>query len=139
MTPDQISIVEDSLASIDLEQLAVDFYRRAFEGSPELMEMFTSDPAVQRRRFAAELEEIIRSIRSFEKFSGNTQALGARHRRYGVRPPHYALMGEALLSALASALGLRWTDDLAAAWALAYNMTAETMMRGAMEDARSSE
>jgi hemoglobin-like flavoprotein len=138
MTPDQISNVEKSLASLDIEELAVDFYRRAFDTSPDLMAMFTTDAAVQRRRFGAELDEIMRSIRSFDDFRESTRALGARHRGYGVRAPHYALMGEALLAALAHALGPQWTEDLALAWTLAYNMTAESMMLGAMEDESST-
>jgi hemoglobin-like flavoprotein len=41
-------------------------------------------------------------------------------------------MGQALLEALANALGESWDDQVAEAWALAYNLTAETMMLGAM-------
>ena len=40
-------------------------------------------------------------------------------------------MGEALLGALAAALGDGWTDEVEEAWRLAYNLTAEAMMTGA--------
>jgi hemoglobin-like flavoprotein len=40
-------------------------------------------------------------------------------------------MGEALMGALADALGPDWTDEVEEAWRLAYNLTAETMMSGA--------
>ena len=93
--------------------------------------MFTTDPGVQRARFAAELD----GDRPFDPVASTTfaptaAALGARHRGYGVRAAHYRLMGEALLAALAAALGDGWTDEVAEAWALAYNLTAETMMMG---------
>ena len=133
MTPGQISAVEGSLASVDLDQLTADFYRRAFAEDPSLSEMFTSDPAVQRRRFAAELDEIVHSMRSMDAFEPGVRALGARHSGYGVRAAHYRLMGRALLAALAAALGERWTADVQEAWSLAYNLTAETMLQGAME------
>jgi nitric oxide dioxygenase len=133
MTPGQISAVEGSLATVDLDQLTADFYRRAFAEDPSLSQMFTSDPAVQRRRFAAELDEIVHSMRSIEAFEPGVRALGERHRRYGVRAPHYRLMGRALLAALEAALDERWTAEVAEAWALAYNLTAETMLLGAME------
>ena len=45
-------------------------------------------------------------------------------------------MGEALLSTLAAALGPRWTAEVEEAWALAYNLTAETMMAGALAKPR---
>src|SRR3954453_271505 len=133
MTPEQIQAVEDSLSSLDVEALAAEFYRRAFEQAPEVTAMFSTDPQLQRQRFAAELTEIIRSIRSLDSFQVNTRALGARHRDYGVRAGHYALMGDALIGALAGASGDSWTADLAAAWRVAYNLTAESMMLGASD------
>jgi hemoglobin-like flavoprotein len=133
MTPGQMELVEETLASVDLEDLAGDFYRRAFAGDRALSAMFTSDPVVQQARFAAELAVIARSIRSLDAFASNARSLGARHRDYGVRPAHYRLMGEALLAALAAALGEGWTAEVEEAWTLAYNLTAETMMIGAME------
>ena len=94
--------------------------------------MFTSDPAVQRARFAAELEAVVGSIQELDTFCTSAHAFGARHRDYGVRAAHYRLMGEALLATLAAALGPRWTTEVEEAWTLAYNLTAETMMTGAL-------
>jgi hemoglobin-like flavoprotein len=138
MTPAQITSVEETLASIDVEELARDFYRRAFASDPSLAAMFTSDPDVQRSRFAAELAEIVRSIRSLDRFAAEVRALGVRHTGYGVRAAHYRLMGAVLLQSLASALGDRWTADVEQAWKLAYNLTAETMMLGALESPTAS-
>ena len=135
MTPAQITLVEQTLASVDIDALTVDFYRRAFRSDPSLTVMFTSDPTVQRARFAAELGEIIRAIRSVDAFEGSVRALGERHRGYGVCAVHYTLMGSALLGSLEAALGTRWTADVSEAWTLAYNLTAETMMLGALDRA----
>jgi hemoglobin-like flavoprotein len=136
MTPGQIALVEETLAAVDIDELADDFYRRAFAADPTVSSMFTADPALQRARFGAELSEIVRSIRSLDVFDARVRTLGARHHSYGVRSAHYRLMGEALLAALAAALGDRWTGDVAEAWALAYNLTAETMMSGGLEGRR---
>ena len=134
MTPDQIVLVEETLASLDLDALAGDFYRRALAHDEALSAMFTADPAVQRVRFGAELSEIVCSIRSLDTFASTAVALGARHCEYGVRAAHYRIMGAALLSALAAALGDAWTGKVEEAWTLAYNLTAETMMMGAAEN-----
>ena len=133
VTPSQIAIVEQTTAVVDLDRLTVDFYRRAFAEDPALSEMFTTDPVVQRTRFAAELSEILNSIRSMDAFEETVRALGELHRGYGVCAAHYRLMGRALLAALAAELGDRWTPEVAEAWSLAYNLTAETMMLGAMD------
>jgi hemoglobin-like flavoprotein len=138
MTPEQIVLVEKSLASLDLDALTADFYRRAFDATPALSAMFTSDPRVQRERFAAELNEIVRSIRSLDSFASRVRALGARHHRYGVGAAHYRLMGDALVASLAAALGADWNQEVEDAWVMAYNLTSETMMMGAVEDAPTS-
>jgi hemoglobin-like flavoprotein len=134
VTPGQITLVEASLDHIDLGELAERFYERAFATDPTLAEMFTTDPAVQRARFAAELGEIVGAIHSIDSFGPAARALGARHRSYGVRAAHYRLMGGALLAALAEVAGDRWTPEQAEAWASAYNLIAETMMMGALDD-----
>jgi hemoglobin-like flavoprotein len=134
VTPDQIALVEGTLGRLDLDRLTVDFYRRAFEEEPSLTDMFTSEPAVQRARFAAELDEIVRAMRSLEVFEPRVRALGEAHRAFGVQAAHYQLMGRALLGALAAALGPAWTPEVEDAWGLAYNLTAETMMIGAQDD-----
>jgi len=134
MTPEQIELVESTMATLDLPVLAADFYRRAFELDPALSEMFTTDPVVQEARFAAELSEIMTSIRTIDSFAAEARALGARHRGYGVRPTHYRLMGQALMASLGAALGDGWTHDVEEAWTMAYNLMAETMITGAMEE-----
>jgi len=134
VTPSQIALVEASLDQLDLDALAATFYERAFAAEPTLAEMFRSDPAGQRTRFATELREIIRSIRSIDAFGPAVRALGARHRGYGVHAVHYRIMGGALLGALAAEMGDRWTTEAEEAWTLAYNLIAEMMMTGALED-----
>jgi truncated hemoglobin YjbI len=55
VTPRQIALVETSLDHLDVDVLVTAFYDRAFAADPDLAEMFTAEPAVQRARFAAEL------------------------------------------------------------------------------------
>ena len=133
MTPHQIDLVETTLASLDVATLASDFYRRAFERDPALTSMFTSPPEVQQRRFAAELAEIINSIRTMESFTARTKVLGAWHDGRGVHAMHYRFMGEVLLQSLEAVAGDAWSDEAAAAWRLAYDLTAEAMMTGALQ------
>jgi hemoglobin-like flavoprotein len=132
MTPRQIALVTETLGSLDLDQLAADFYRRVFTGSPALATMFTTDPAVQQVRFATELASLVGSIQQLDTFCSSAEALGARHHDYGARPGHYRLMGDALMASLAAALGDGWSNEVEQAWLLAYNLTAETMMTGAL-------
>ena len=133
MTPRQIGLVTETLESLDLDVVAADFYRRVFDTNPSLATMFTTDPLFQRARFATELAALVRSIQDLDRFCSSAEALGARHRGYGARAAHYQLMGTALTASLAAALGARWTADVEEAWMLAYNLTVETMMAGALK------
>jgi nitric oxide dioxygenase len=135
MTPVQIELVEKSLASLDPQGLARDFYDRVFATEPSLTAMFGSAPEVQRARFAGELAQIVCTIRSLDTFTARARALGARHRTYGVRARHYRLMGTVLLDVLAVVLGDDWTPEVSEAWTFAYNLTAEMMMTGALDPA----
>jgi hemoglobin-like flavoprotein len=136
MTPSQVAAVESTIDAIDLDALVVDFYRRAFAADPDVAAMFTSDAALQRRRFALELQTIVGSIRDLDAFCATAAALGARHRGYGVRAAHYRTMGDALLASLGAALGPAWTADVEEAWTLAYSLISEAMMAGALEGRR---
>jgi hemoglobin-like flavoprotein len=135
MTPEQLALVEASLAAVSerLDKVATDFYDRLFVADPDLVLMFDTDPVVQRTKFSTELRQIIFSIRNHEAFLRRAGALGVRHKEYGVRTAHYRLVGAALLGALAAELGEAWTDEVENAWRLAYNLTAEAMMASAAE------
>jgi len=133
MTPNEVALVESTVRAVDLDALVDDFYRRAFAADPEVAAMFTSDPVLQRERFALELQTIVGLIRDLDAFCTTTATLGARHRTYGVRSTHYRTMGDALLASLAAALGPAWTPAVEAAWTLAYNLISESMLAGALE------
>ena len=130
MTPEQIDIVEGTMAAIEpqLDALSADFYARLFALDPTLRALFTADPEQQREKFSAELAGIASVLRRHGDFLAETTALGRRHVDYGIRPTHYRTAGTALLDALADALGTSWTPEAERSWRLAYNLTAEAMM-----------
>jgi hemoglobin-like flavoprotein len=57
--------------------------------------------------------------------------LGARHRGYGVRDPHYDTVGTALLATLEHGLGAAYTDEVRAAWTEVYALIRGAMLEGA--------
>ena len=132
MTPMQIDLVEQTLTIVDVDDLAGEFYRRAFSSDPSLAALFDGPIAEQHARFAAELCEIVRSIRALDSFTSRARELGARHHGRGVRAAHYRFMGDVLLATMAATLGADWSDERAAAWAAGYDLIAEAMMAGAL-------
>ena len=133
MTPEQITLVQSSFARLgpELPALATRFYQELFGRDPALQALFTTDMAVQKVRFAEKLAEIVRAMPRLAELLGHTRALGARHAGYGVRVADYRTVGDALLAALAAVLGDSFDEPTREAWAIGYNLVAETMLEGA--------
>jgi hemoglobin-like flavoprotein len=133
MTPEQISLVQASFDRVGphLPALAARFYQELFRKDPALRPLFATDLTEQQARFAAKLTEIVQAIPRLDDLLGHTRALGARHAGYGVRVADYQTVGAALLAALAAVLGDSFDAPTRQAWALAYNLVAETMLEGA--------
>lgn len=133
MTPEQITLVQSSFGTLGprLPAMTARFYAELFGADPGLRPMFTTDPAVQQARFAQKLTEIVRALPRLSDLTAHTRDLGVRHAGYGVRAVHYRAVGDALLGALAAVLGDEFDEATRQAWALAYNLVAETMLAGA--------
>ena len=123
MTPDQIFRVRASWTLLVpvAETVAGRFYERLFELDPSLKPLFAaSDPSSQRRKLMQTLAMIVAAIDDLERVVPAAEALGRRHEGYGVRPDHYATVGEALLWTLQRALGDAFDDATRCAWTEAF-------------------
>jgi hemoglobin-like flavoprotein len=133
MTPEQITLVQTSFERLgpQLPAMATRFYEELFARDPALRAMFTIPLALQEVKFAEKLTEIVQAMPLLDELLTHTRALGARHVGYGVRTADYQTLGDALLAALAAVLGDSFDAATREAWALAYNLVAETMLEGA--------
>jgi nitric oxide dioxygenase len=122
MTPEQIKLVQQSFAQVApiADQAAIMFYDRLFEIAPAVKPLFRGDMAEQRGKLMATLAAVVGGLGNIESILPTASALAKRHIGYGVKPEHYASVGEALLWTLQRGLGPGWTEDTAAAWRAAY-------------------
>ena len=129
MTPDQITLVQQSFAKVApiADQAAEMFYDRLFRIAPQLKALFPADMTEQRRKLMATLAIVVAGLSNLESILPAASALATRHVAYGARAEHYPLVGAALLWTLENALGDAWTGDVAEAWTAAY-----TLLSGAM-------
>ena len=130
MTPQQIKLVQDSFAKVApiSEQAAALFYGRLFEIAPEVKPLFGSDMKEQGRKLMATLAVVVNALADLHAILPAASALAKRHVGYGVKPGHYAPVGEALLWTLERGLGTAWTRELAAAWTAAYTTLSQFMI-----------
>ena len=137
MTPEQVQLVQDSFAKVAAikDQAAALFYRRLFELDPGLRPLFKGAMTAQGARLMTALGGVVGSLDQLERILPALCALGHRHGAYGVRPEHYATVGEALIWTLEQALGPAFTREMRRAWIDAYGRLAWTMIAAAEEDA----
>ncbi|MEO1449244.1 MAG: globin family protein [Bacteroidota bacterium] len=129
MTSQQILLVRNSWPQIQLirELAGKLFYERLFELNPSLRPMFSEDIEPQTRKLMTTLQHVVSHLNRLEELLPQVRAMGQRHEDYGVKPEHYAPVGEALLWTLERGLGSAWTPELAEAWTAAYTILAEAM------------
>jgi hemoglobin-like flavoprotein len=113
-----------------------DFYANLFRACPALVELFPGDMSKQQQRLTETLGDAVALADRPEKLVLLLQAAGVRHRHYGVRNAHFAIMERELLRTLAQRIGPAFGDRQEAVWqSFFHNMS--LVMRHAMAQAAS--
>ena len=117
------------------DQVAAYLYARLFMRQPGLRDMFGLHMDGQRERFVSALVGVIQTVESPDQLDSYLGRLGREHRKYGVRPEHFAVFGDCLIEAIRAHAGAAWTREYEQAWWAAFRMMAERMIAGAEADA----
>ncbi len=135
MTPDQITLVQDSFKKVaPIAATAADiFYDRLFEIAPEVRQLFPDDMSQQKRLLMSMLGTAVTNLHRAEAILPAVQDLGRRHVGYGVKDEHYDTVGGALLWTLEKGLGDAFTPEVKEAWGAAYGLLAGVMKDAANE------
>ena len=141
MTPEQDSLVQSSFAKVApiADAAAALFYGRLFTIAPPVKQMFKGDMAEQGRKLMMTLAVVVNGLTNLDAILPAASALARRHISYGVKPSHYASVGEALLWTLEKGLGDAWNTDTAAAWTAAYGTLSGFMIREAYGSSEAAE
>jgi hemoglobin-like flavoprotein len=141
MTPDQVKLVQDSFKKVApiADQAAVLFYDRLFEIAPQVRPMFPTDMTEQRKKLMTTLGVVVAGLNNLPSVLPAASALAKKHVGYGVKPEHFAIVGQALLWTLEKGLGAAWTPDVAAGWTSAYTTLADYMIAEAYGSPQAAE
>jgi len=134
MTPNQIILVQDSFARVApiADRAAGLFYARLFELDPSLRPLFKGDVGEQGKKLMGALATVVGGLNDVSRIVETVRGLGRAHVRFGVKPEHYATVGQALLWTLEQGLGkAAFTPEVKDAWAAAYGLVAKTMQEAA--------
>ena len=136
ITATQISLVKETWTKVvPIADAAANlFYSRLFEINPQLAPMFAgADMPQQRKKLVKAINLVVISLEQFETLVPMISEMGQRHVSYGVEDAHYDQVGAALLWTLQTGLEDGWSDEAEQAWAMAYQLLANTMITGANE------
>ncbi len=137
MTPDQITLVQDSFKKVaPISDAAAEiFYARLFEIAPEVKPYFKGDMTEQGAKLMATLGAVVNGLRDLDKIVPVAQELAVRHVDYGVKAKDYTPVGEALIYTLDKGLGDAFTPDLKESWVTAYTTLSSVMIGAAYPEA----
>jgi hemoglobin-like flavoprotein len=113
--------------------MADQFYNRLFEIAPDCRPMFHSDMATMKGKFISTLAVLVGSLANETGLYSVTGKLARDHVHFGVRPEHYAPVGEALIWSFRQQLGPRWTDNTEQSWRKVYALIASRMIAAAYQ------
>ncbi len=132
ITQQQIKVVKESwrsLRGIRPALIADIFYSKLFSEFPKLRKMFPSEMEAQYNKLIDMLNSIVAQLDSLDALEEDIAAMARRHANYGVKPQHYALVGDALIWTLQKGLGKDWNEEKEEAWKACYQLLADIMIR----------
>ena len=134
---DEIGLIDESLRLLgdQVDRVVGYFYAAMFVEAPHLRSLFPAAMDTQRDRLFRALTGAVGNMAAPERLTEQLTALGRDHRKYGVRPEHYDVLGRALITALQHHHQNVWVPELEAAWQKAYGVMADRMIEGASEAA----
>lgn len=138
MTPDELTLIEadGAIVRTDPDGFARSFYGALFEIAPQTRDLFPADMTAQRGKLVAELDFLIDAATDaattgdLSPFVERARELGRRHVAYGVTGRDYAVVGKALVIAVASHTD-DWDADHEHAWVKLYRLISDVMREGA--------
>ncbi|MCV6586970.1 MAG: globin domain-containing protein [Marinibacterium sp.] len=133
MTPDQITLVEDSFAKVVpiRDQAGALFYQTLFDSAPQVKPLFKGDIAEQGAKLLTMLGTVVNGLRDLDRILPVARQLAVDHVAYGVTAEHYEPVGAALIQTLETGLGDAFTPDVREAWIAAYATLSGVMIDAA--------
>lgn len=148
LTEEEIKQVQDSweiAKKLGVDTIGRVFYQRVFSKAPEALKMFSfrdNDNMFESESFKKHARGVVMTVgravaglRDINSILPSIMELGARHNKYGVKPEHYPIIGEALLDTIEQGTGDKFTPAVRKAWETTYNMIADAMMLGQAKEA----
>lgn len=130
-----VQLLKESLALIEPahDKVVGYFYAKLFVENPGVRGMFPLTMDLQRDRLFRALTSAVQGMDRPEVLVPMLQQLARDHRKYGVRPEHFAAVARAMIGAIKAYSWGEWTAEIEAAWNRTFTLIAHTMIAAADE------
>jgi hemoglobin-like flavoprotein len=130
LTASEIHLITESYELVSAgRRFSRNFYARLFEIAPDIKSLFPDDISVQVTKLSEMLATLVSKLDRPHELATILEALGVRHRNYGVTAQHFAPVGRALFDTLASEIGPRFDEPTRRAWIALYALAATWMQQ----------
>ena len=137
MTTRQTELIKSTwsiVAAMDPVVVGSLFYNRLFEIAPQVRPMFRNPIDEQSRKLLAMINYIINKLDKLDTILSEVTKLAQKHVKYGVKPSHYTIVGEALLWTLEKGLADKWNEEIKNAWTTCYILLSKAMIAASGEE-----
>jgi len=115
------------------QDITTRMYDVLFEKYPETKALFSSAPGDQLKILAAAVAAYAMNIDNLEVLGDAVGRMTAAHVRTNVKPEHYPMVADALLTAMTDVLGDAATPEVLEAWTEAYTFLADLLIAAEKE------
>ncbi|CAK0893043.1 unnamed protein product, partial [Prorocentrum cordatum] len=143
LTKEQVSVIQKTwkqAAALGAETVGVLLFKQIFDIAPQALQLFAfkdepnlyDSPKLKGHgvKVVTTVGTVVSGVRDLEALKPTLQDLGLRHVGYGVLPPHYDVVGQALLRTLKLGLKGAFTKEVEAAWAKLWAFVAKWCTAG---------
>lgn len=132
LTQNTIAIVKSTAPLLKQHGVAITsrMYERLFvnEEVKQMFDQAAQESGEQPRRLAAAILGYAENVDKLQNLTPVVQRMVARHVECGVKAEHYPYVAEALLPAIRDVVGEAATDEVLAAWGVAYWFLADILI-----------
>jgi nitric oxide dioxygenase len=132
MKPEYKSIIKNSWSKLALNatKLGSLLYPKLFAKDPKLKDLFAKNNAgdEQARQLFMVISLTVSKIDKLENLKEELKALSKRHVKYGVKPEHFTLFGEAFMESIDELFSNEKESKLREAWQSLYQEVATSMI-----------
>jgi nitric oxide dioxygenase len=110
------------------EDITKNMYSILFEKYPQTKELFKNSEENQYSKLANAIYAYANNIDKLENLQKGIETMVATHVRTNIKPEHYPMVQDALLTSIKEVLGDRCTNEVQQAWSDAYEFLANILI-----------